>query len=155
MDIQEDVRSTTVDQRKSKKKPHGNLRDQRFRRKYRKRGMNEEQIEKLLQTKKKIERKKNCPRTTSVEVNQTTTYDESTRNNNQSIQRQSQIKLHKRKRDISLQELNQHTTSISKSASSISIQQPIQKKMRNKNKTSSIMSTIQAELTSIINRNYR
>lgn len=123
-------------QGQKKKKCHGNRRDQRFRKKCRKRGMDKEKTKRLLETKKKIHIKKN---------NQTVNITSSTSNNNnilpmrtknETIRKDNQPlisrrNLKKRKRDISLQQLNLALT-MPKSISSISILQPLQKKTNNK-----------------------
>ncbi|CAF1435944.1 unnamed protein product, partial [Adineta steineri] len=81
----------------SKIKCHGNRRDQRFRRKCRKSGMEPTEIKKLLESNK------------SKQSTTTATID-----------------LNKRKRNISLQELRANST-VPKSTSSISILQPSSK----------------------------
>ncbi|CAF1578519.1 unnamed protein product [Rotaria sordida] len=133
-DVQNDRQLANQGQRK--KKCHGNRRDQRFRKKRRARGVQREKIEKLLQTQKKILNKKKNSTTNKIKMTTTddhtvsirTTID-STVKKNRSIQPRLKSNINKRKRDISLQQLN---LTIPKSTSSISILQSSRKKIKNK-----------------------
>ncbi|CAF0947334.1 unnamed protein product [Rotaria sordida] len=119
-----------ANQGQRRQKCHGKRKGQRFRKKYRARDMKPENIEKLLQIKKKIHNNKknqinSTVRTTTndnIALTTTTTIvkNVSIGKKDLSAQTKSTTNLNKRKRDISLQQLNLNST-ISKSISSISI----------------------------------
>ena len=143
-----------------KKMCHGNRRDQRFRRKCRARGMKPEEIAKLLNKHKQIEKKKNRRIHHITSVTSKNTETTTTVSNKVPIPRSDSSKqvstmnsnLNKRKRDASLYELKSKSV-IPKSTSSISIVQSLSKKMKKKQKTT--MNPIITEYNSSINKNYR
>ncbi|CAF1164425.1 unnamed protein product, partial [Adineta ricciae] len=118
-----------------KKRSHGNRRDQRFRRKCRQRGMRSAKIEKVLQKLKHV--KKNKKKKSRVEnyMEEMVQYDrDSSIIVPSTILKQSTTTttvtdLNKRKRNMSYQGLNSYST-MPKSASSISILQPLTKKTK-------------------------
>jgi hypothetical protein len=157
----DDSSSAHQEKKKKGKKCNGNRQDQRFRKKCRRRGIKADIIEKLLQTQKKIHNEKknktnNSTRTTAHDNTVlTTSKNVSSRNNDPSIQKKSKTNLTKRKRDVSLQQLNLNTT-IPKSISSISILQPSLKKVKHKQKTIMNATTSSVELQgNTLNKTYR
>jgi len=157
--IQNDDRQLLLNQQQNKKKCHGNRRDQRFRRKCRVRGMKPAKIAKLLNKNKQINQKNNrindYIRHLANENRKPTT----TVSNKVSDQRSDLLKqqmattttnLNKRQRDISLNELKSNST-MPKSISSISIMQPLPKKIKKKQMTNPIVQ----EDNNSINKNYR
>lgn len=165
MDISDTIiidESQVLNQSK-KKKCHGNRRDQRFRRKCRARGMKSTKIEKLLDQKKrtniKNNRKQGYIRHVTNEHHKATT----TVANNISVPPRSDpykqittmnTNLNKRKRDASLQELKSSLT-IPKSTSSISIVQPLSKKMNCQRTTTTTTMIPVIQENNDINKNYR
>jgi len=130
-----------LNEQAKKKKCYGNRRDQRFREKYRARGMKPALIEKLLNKQKKLNNK-------NKEKTGSTTH--ATNENRVSLTTSTVQSLNKRKRDISLQEVKFNLT-ILKSASSRSIAQILPKKKKKK-----IINRIaQKDNANIIHRNYR
>jgi hypothetical protein len=123
-----DVNVTTVQNQIKKKKCRGNLKDQRFRRKCRAKGMKSRKIEKLLCRRKILHEKKKNPTDNAV-VHITTSNNEPNHENISSTEINSTMNLTKRKRDISVQDIKSNTR-IPKSTSSISVAQPILKKMK-------------------------
>ncbi|CAF4696475.1 unnamed protein product, partial [Rotaria sp. Silwood2] len=106
-----------TNQGQRRKKCHGNRKDQRFRNKCRAKGMKQEKIEELLQRNKEIRKKKKnhvnktMPNTTDEHVASTTTAKNiSNRTNEPSVQRNSTPNTNKRKRNVSLQQLNSNPT---------------------------------------------
>ncbi|CAF4475628.1 unnamed protein product, partial [Rotaria magnacalcarata] len=136
-----DVNVTTVqnilvvqNQRK-KKKCHGNLKDQRFRRKYRAKGMKSRNIEKLLLRRKLIHHKKKNPADNTMKFNNKPGHE-----NVSSTEINLMRNLTKRKRDISAQDIKSNTR-ISKSTSSISVAQPKLKKLKRRTNLNIAMTT--------------
>ena len=123
------------------KKFHGNRKDQRFRRKWRARGMEPAKIEKLLRKRKKIKKRTlGYIRSFANDFEETTTVSKEISSPRMELSKQplrattttittTTTNLNKRKRDISLQKLKSHLT-IPKSTSSISIKQPLSKKVK-------------------------
>lgn len=112
-----------MSQQRNKKKCHGNRNDQRFRKKYRIRGMKPETIEQLLRQRKEIQNNNKSlyetEQTNMTNVNPTTTVVTNT---------------NKRKRDLSIQELNTNETS-ENLAGTMCVQQLSRKKHRNETKS--------------------
>lgn len=106
-----------TNQRQPQKKCHGNRRNQRFRRKWRKRGMKSTKIEKLLKKRNHTNIPQNR-RTSDYIRNMMDVSDITTTNQH----------LNKRQRNISSQQIVS-TSVMSKSASSSSISQPLRKKV--------------------------
>jgi hypothetical protein len=146
--------------KKQTKKCHGNRRDQRFRKKCRARGMKPARIEKLLSQRKQTGRKNNRKNdyiTYIINDSRKTTTTISNKVSDQDNDASKQTttmttNLNKRKREISLQELKS-TSTIPKSTSSISIGQPLSKKMKKKRKI--ITMPVIKENNNRINTNYR
>ena len=149
--------------RQPPKKCHGNRKDQRFRKKCRASGMKPEAIEKLLNQLKQTGKESNRRNeyiTKMINENTDATTITSKKALDQPshhLKRTTTItttnpNLYKRKRDVSLQELKTSST-IPKSTSSISIVEPLSKKMKNKRRT--IMKPILKENKKNINKNYR
>ncbi|CAF3813930.1 unnamed protein product [Rotaria sordida] len=118
-------------QQPQKKKCHGNRKDQRFRKKLRTRGINPEKIEKKLARRKQIEQKKNSTMSNVKEKNNSATrVPTSTSTRNQPTTTTTMLtttSFNKRKRDISLQEVNTNET-LAKSSTSITIVKRLSKK---------------------------
>jgi hypothetical protein len=143
-------------------KCHGNRRDQRFRRKYRALNMKPQRIEKMLKKRNyrnKQNQKRNNVKSTVQNNAQTnvlnqvithnnklmllppaTTINTATTDTTTTTKRTKIIKLNKRKRDISMQDLKYPSTMISKSTSSISI---AAHRLKKKQKTTVINTTIE------------
>ncbi|CAF5187922.1 unnamed protein product [Rotaria magnacalcarata] len=140
-----DVNVTTVqnillvqNQRK-KKKCHGNLKDQRFRRKCRAKGMKSRNIEKLLLRRKLIHHKQKNPADNTMK-NTIKFNNKSGHENVSSTEINLMRNLTKRKRDISAQDIKSNT-GISKSKSSISVAQPKLKKLKRRTNLNIPMTT--------------
>ena len=151
------------EQQQKMRKCHGNRKDQCFRRKWRARGMEPAKIEKLLRKRKKNQKRKlDYIRSFENDFEETTTVSKEVSSSRMELSKQplrttatitTTTNLNKRKRDRSLQELKSHLT-ISKSTSSISIQQPLSKKVKKpKKKTIKISKIIENNNT--VNKNYR
>jgi hypothetical protein len=164
-----------LQQKRQKKKCRGNRRDQRFRRKYRARNMKPGRIEKLLRNRDQMNH--NHHQTTTVNredpahnriqtkvlneistfqknkplqpTNTTSTIAIATTEKTTATATTNQIK---RKRDISLQELQKYST-IPKSTSTISMLQPSLKKLKEKRTTKTI--PLKKMKNNIIQQNYR
>jgi hypothetical protein len=155
----QDDRQLLLNQQQTKK-CHGNRRDQRFRRKCRARGMKPAKIAKLLNKNKQINQKNNrindYIRHLANENRKTTTVSNkvSDQSSDDLLKQQmatTTTNLNKRKRDILLHELKSNST-MPKSISSISIMQPLPKKIKKKPMTNPI---VQEEDNNSINKNYR
>ena len=137
-----------LNQLEKKKKCHGNRPDQRFRRKWRERGMDQGAIEELLK-----KRKENQQKHTRRDYYISSVTDDVLGQPSDRMQQTTTANTHlsKRKRDVSLQELQSHAT-IPKSTSSLSMCQPAPKKMKDGSKT--VLPRIE-ESTNATNKNYR
>ena len=131
-----------------KKKCNGNRSNQRFRRKWRERGMNQEAVEALLKRRKEDKEKTNRRDDYFSSLTDDVHGQPSDR-----LQQRTTVytSFSKRKRDVSLQELQSHAT-IPKSTSSLSMSQSVQKKMKEGSKT--VLPQIE-ESTNTTNKNYR
>jgi hypothetical protein len=141
-------------QRPEGKKCHGNRRDQRFRKKCRARKLKPAKIEKKLIRQKQIWDKKNS--TTSIVNNtndNTMTIPVSTNISNRPTTITT-INFNKRKRDISLQELNINQT-IGNSNSLISLAPPSLKRRNKENPKIIVDSSNIIINNNIMNMNYR
>lgn len=132
----------------TKKKCHGNRSDQRFRRKWRERGMDQGAIEELLKR-----RKENTDKHNRRDDYISGVTDDVIGQGSDRLQQRTTVNSHlsKRKRDASLQELQSHAT-IPKSTSSLSMSQPVAKKMKEGSKA--VLPRIE-EMTNTTNKNYR
>jgi hypothetical protein len=145
----QDDRPLLLNQQQTKK-CHGNRRDQRFRRKCRARAMQPANIAQLLNERKQVNNKNNQRKTTTTTVsNQLSVSSDLSKPMTMTMT----TSLNKRKRAISLQELKSNST-LPQSTSSISIVQPLIKKMKKKRKTIMTMPLIK-ENNNRINKNYR
>lgn len=127
-----------------KKKCHGNRKDQRFRKKWRARGMNTRKIEKLLNKRKRL--------------NHTNIVTPATKDQGQTTATTTTVLTMprndlKRKHDRSLQAITSHSTT-SKSISSISMRQSATKKMKKKRKDP-IRTSTPSENINLMNIHYR
>lgn len=148
----------------TRKKRHGNRRNQRFRRKCRAEKMNPAKIEKLIQKRNRIQKKnKNSSTRQILSTNsESATLKNEVLPSRETYQSQPIITtktiLSKRKRDISSQYLSStKDVTIQKTASSISIVQPASKKMKNLSEiinNNSIINTNNNEMNNHINYRY-
>ncbi|CAF1411371.1 unnamed protein product [Rotaria sordida] len=111
-----------------RKKCHGNRRDQRFRRKCRVKGMKPKIIEKLLMKRKQVENQ-NHNNTKHTNMQKIQSNKQTTDINNSS--KPTTINPNKRKRDVSSQDLKLNSTLVRSTNTS----QPLSKKIKEKNKT--------------------
>ncbi|CAF3087475.1 unnamed protein product, partial [Rotaria socialis] len=123
-----DVNVIAVQNPIKKKKCHGNLKDQRFRRKCRAKSMKSRKIEKLLFQRKLIHHKKKNPADNAMK-NTMKFNNKPGHENVTSTEINLMRNLTKRKRDVSVQDIKSNTE-ISKSTSSISVVQTKLKKMK-------------------------
>lgn len=135
--IHDEFLLSSWNQPEKKKKTYGNRTDQRFRKRCRTRGMNSNQIERLLKKRKKnnVQRSKTSTTTMTTMKNQSR-------------------KFNKRKRDISIQNFPSQSPTVPKSISSISFhRQRVTKKMKQHTTTTGNSPAIRND--SIFNKLYR
>ena len=108
-------------QTRSRKKCHGNRRNRRFRRKWRKRGMKPSKIEKLLKKRNRTDQNQRISRRDEY-------FKDFMNDIYVDVPATTEPNVNKRKREVPSHELTS-TSVVPKSISSISIRQPLRKKM--------------------------
>ena len=149
-------------QQQHEKKCRGNRRDQRFRRKSRAQGMRPGKIEKLIKIRNQSHPTTTSTRNTTMDHPQpNVSHNVSGQQNNPSRQMPTTMGAaattnspNKRKRDATLPGESITTSSVPKSASSISLRQPSSKKMKKKKRQVSTI-PLKSLPRNIVNKNYR
>jgi len=141
-------------QRPEGKKCHGNRRDQRFRKKWRARKLKPAKIEKKLIRRKQIQNKKSSTTNNVNNANDNTMEISASTNISNRPTTMTTINFNKRKRDISLQELNVNQT-IGNSNSSICLAPPTLKRTKKKNHKIIVDSSNIIINNNTMNMNYR